>query len=167
MQSNGFHYGIFIHIKVSLYFILIHLPLRFSFSFFFFFLDFTYLFILHIRVGMSGRARMCRAEVRGHLAAVNSLLPECRSWGLNSFSQAWQQESLQVEPSHLPISTAVINSMANNNLEKKGLFRLILTLHSPPLKEIREGIQGRNLEAETEEEAIEELCLLTCFSWLT
>lgn len=46
--------------------------------------------------------------------------------------------------------------MAKSNLGGKGLFLLIAPHHSPSLKEIGEGIQGKDLEAGTEAEVVEE-----------
>jgi hypothetical protein len=52
-----------------------------------------------------------------------------------------------------------------NQLEEKGYFSFQYPGHTPLLKEVRAETQGRNLEAETGVEAMEECCLLACSSW--
>jgi hypothetical protein len=56
----------------------------------------------------------------------------------------------------------------NQNQFGEERISCILTLpgHIPPLKEVRKGTQSRNLEAGAVAEAMEEYCLLACFSWL-
>jgi hypothetical protein len=54
-------------------------------------------------------------------------------------------------------SVAVIKTMTRTNL---GKGRLTFPLHSPSSSKARAGVQGRNLEAGAEAEAMEEHCLL-------
>lgn len=54
------------------------------------------------------------------------------------------------------VSAALINSMTKNNLERKGFPSFIR--HRVWLIEVREGPQGRNLEAGAKTETMEELC---------
>ena len=58
------------------------------------------------------------------------------------------------------IFVAVIDTMTESNLGRKGF----ITAHS--CGSITKGSQGRNLEAGTETEAMEEHCSLGCFSLL-
>lgn len=51
--------------------------------------------------------------------------------------------------------------MIKGNLKKRFIL-LAFLYYSPSLKKVRERTQGRNLEAGTEAEAIEEHCLLAC-----
>lgn len=51
-----------------------------------------------------------------------------------------------------------------NNVGRKRVYLLHLTTCSSSIWEVRVGTQGRNLEAETEVEAIEGHCLLACSS---
>ena len=58
------------------------------------------------------------------------------------------------------LSVAVINTTTERNFEGKGFIWLTLSDHSSSLKEVRAGIQGRNLEEETGAKAMEEWCVL-------
>lgn len=49
------------------------------------------------------------------------------------------------------VSTAVISAMNKHNLGRDGLFRL--PGHTPSLRNVRAGTQGRSLEAGTKAEA--------------
>lgn len=51
-----------------------------------------------------------------------------------------------------------------NNVGRKRVYLLHLTTCSPSIWEVTVGTQGRNLEAETEVEAVEGHCLLACSS---
>lgn len=58
--------------------------------------------------------------------------------------------------------------MIINNLRKKGfLFSLQLSGHTPSPREVKTGTQGRNLEAGSDAESMEECCPLDCSPWLT
>lgn len=46
------------------------------------------------------------------------------------------------------------------------LFQLTTLGHHSLLREVRAGIQGRNLEARTEAETMKALSLLACSSWI-
>ena len=71
-------------------------------------------------------------------------------------------------PLHLCVclrgSSAVVNTMTKSSLGGAGLF--LSTVYSPSSGEIRSGTQGRNLEAGTQAESVEELCSLACSSQL-
>ena len=54
------------------------------------------------------------------------------------------------------VSIVMIKCYNPLELGKESLFHLTLPHHSPSLKEVKAGAQGRNLEAGTEIEAIEE-----------
>jgi hypothetical protein len=56
--------------------------------------------------------------------------------------------------------------MSKGNLGRKEFIWFALPCHSPLLREVRTGMQDRNLEAGTEAENMEEGSLWTCFPWL-
>lgn len=57
------------------------------------------------------------------------------------------------------ISVAVISTVAKGNLERKGCTWLTLSSHSLWLSKVRARTESRNLQAETESEAVEDSCL--------
>lgn len=63
-------------------------------------------------------------------------------------------------------SIAMVKHHNQKKLGKESLFHLTLPHHCPSLKEVKEGAQGRNLEAGTQVEAVEEWFLVACSLWL-
>ena len=60
-----------------------------------------------------------------------------------------------------------MNAMTKNSLGREELTSRALQHQSPSSKEVRVGTQGRDLEAGTDVEAMEECCLLVWPSWLS
>lgn len=66
----------------------------------------------------------------------------------------------------LRVSIAVIKYHDQKQLEKERIsFILQFSDHTPSLRKVRTGTQGRKLVTGTSAEAIEECCLLTCCPW--
>jgi hypothetical protein len=61
----------------------------------------------------------------------------------------------------------VINTIIKSYLGREGFISSYTSMSQFTIKEVRAGAQGRNPEAGTEAEAMEECCLLDCSPWLS
>ena len=100
-----------------------------------------------------------------------------RGWGEGTHTRSWHHHGMYGDWTLGCIRRKLAGSVRVSVAESKHhdqkqpgeevvCFSLLFSGHTPSLREVRAGTQGRSLEAAAEAEGMKECCLLACSSWL-